>query len=159
MAISRSWLPVVLGGALVACASRGVPRSYPADAPASRQGAPGPKAQVTRALAADPPLPGDEDAGWEGLGGTQSRTSGPAEPGHHHGHHHGGGASHDHASHAGSAPAPGGEAPHGDHAAHTGSAHGADGGTHGAPTQAPAPSAAPPHREHDAHTGHEHHAH
>ncbi len=49
------------------CASRALPKSYPAEAPVSRQVPEAWPADVTRALAADPPLPGEAASGWPGL--------------------------------------------------------------------------------------------
>ncbi|MCB9658247.1 MAG: hypothetical protein H6726_11425 [Sandaracinaceae bacterium] len=53
---------------LVACASRTVPTHFPEGSAASLDAQAGPPAPVTRALDADPPLPGEDAAGWAGLG-------------------------------------------------------------------------------------------
>ena len=67
------------------CASRSVPSSFPATSAASL------KAQVprpepaTRALAEDPPLPGENTERWPGL----RPSDGSTKRGHMHDHHHG----------------------------------------------------------------------
>lgn len=65
-----------------ACSSRAVPSAWPESAAASPASAAAPIAAVTRSLEADPPLPGESAAGWEGL-----ESSVPAES--HAGHEHG----------------------------------------------------------------------
>ncbi len=66
MTFLRTWIGLGLCAAC-GCASRRAPERYPADSPVSRQVAAAPPADVTRALASDPPLPGQEARGWPGL--------------------------------------------------------------------------------------------
>jgi hypothetical protein len=75
---------LAFGALTLGCASRAVPKQFPATSaasPASREAEP---AAVTSALDADPPLPGTETAQWPGL-----RAEVPAAQTHggHHGHH------------------------------------------------------------------------
>jgi len=62
------WLVIgLILAASSACASRSVPGRYPAQSAASPQASAAPVAVVTRALAGDPPLPGEDHTGWAGL--------------------------------------------------------------------------------------------
>lgn len=89
--------------AVSACASRSVPATYPAGAPASTHAGESRPADVTRALRVDPPYPDESAEGWSGL--LAPTTNEPAAPAasdgvrvapaaptgheHHGGHHHG----------------------------------------------------------------------
>lgn len=88
------WLPAFLWAGLTAsgCASRMVPKVYPATSASSTQAEEAPVADVTQTLRSDPPLPGQEDCKkWPGLCTEQpsapdSQPSGPTHD--HHGQHH-----------------------------------------------------------------------
>lgn len=60
----RLWVPLLL---VLGCASREVPARYPETSAASPEASVGASLQVTRTLASDPPLPGTEAPGWQGL--------------------------------------------------------------------------------------------
>jgi hypothetical protein len=79
---SASWSLALL---VLACASRDVPTSYPASSAAAPDSAPGQTLPVTRALASEPPLPGESAQGWSGLS-EQPAQAAPAA--HQHGSHH-----------------------------------------------------------------------
>lgn len=75
---------LAFGVLTLGCASRAVPKQFPATSAASPASREAGRAAVTSALDADPPLPGSETAQWPGL-----RASQPASQTHggHHGHH------------------------------------------------------------------------
>lgn len=75
---------LVVGALTLGCASRAVPQQFPDSSAASPRSREAPRAAVTGALEADPPLPGAETAQWPGL-----HSEKPAAPAHggHHGHH------------------------------------------------------------------------
>ena len=75
---------LALGVLTLGCASRAVPKYFPATSAASPESRDAERAAVTSALDADPPLPGSETAQWPGL-----RASQPAAQPHggRHGHH------------------------------------------------------------------------
>lgn len=74
---------LAFGAITLGCASRAVPKQFPATSAASLESRESPPATVTSALDADPPLPGSETEQWPGL-----RAAGSAAPAHggHHGH-------------------------------------------------------------------------
>jgi hypothetical protein len=79
--------------ALAACASR-APVRYPENAPSSASAPEAKLADVTLALAADPPLPSQLQGDWQGLadthaeGSVSSQPAAPADHTQHGGHHH-----------------------------------------------------------------------
>lgn len=86
MLSARAFRAVALAaaGAATGCASRSAPTEWPRSAAASPAAAEAPAAVVTRALTAEPPLPGEPAEGWEGL--SPEAASEPAPHGAHHGH-------------------------------------------------------------------------
>jgi hypothetical protein len=78
---------------LTGCASR-APVSYPQNAPSSASAPEARLADVTLALSADPPLPSQTQAGWQGLADAPAQGSEPSqaaestEHAQHGGHHH-----------------------------------------------------------------------
>jgi hypothetical protein len=78
---------VLIGLIVAACSAREVPATWPDASPAAPAALAPPAAPVTRALEADPPLPGESTDGWAGL----STEGTPDDPKRHPGH--GGGAS------------------------------------------------------------------
>lgn len=76
---------------LLGCASRDVPTRYPESSAASLDAPTGGSLVVTRALAADPPLPGTHADGWQGLeDDSQTAEEAAGTPRHNHlGDHHG----------------------------------------------------------------------
>jgi len=70
---------LLLVGLLVpaACASRSAPSSYPANAASSAQAPEAKPSNVTLALSAEPPLPGEPVGAWRGL---TEATGGEGEP-------------------------------------------------------------------------------
>jgi hypothetical protein len=84
------WAPPFI--LLLGCASREVPTHYPESSAASPGAAVGAPLSVTQALSSEPPLPGTQAPGWQGLDEATPRSAqdgGPtADPhGHHRGHH------------------------------------------------------------------------
>jgi hypothetical protein len=69
---------------LVGCASRTVPTTFPASAAAAPDAAAAAPADVTAALASEPPLPGQPVTAWPAL---RDDTEKPAAHGGHHAHH------------------------------------------------------------------------
>lgn len=88
-AAPRLWLPPLL--LVLGCASREVPSRYPETSAASPKAPAGASLQVTQALASEPPLPGTEAPGWQGLNdaaqptGTSTEAADPHAQ--HRGHH------------------------------------------------------------------------
>jgi hypothetical protein len=74
---------LAFGALTLGCASRAVPKHFPATSAASPESREARAAAVTSALDVDPPLPGAETEHWSGL-----RPAEPAAPAHggHHGH-------------------------------------------------------------------------
>jgi hypothetical protein len=75
---------LVLGALTLGCASRAVPKHFPATSAASPESREAKPAAVTSSLDAEPPLPGAETEQWPGLRAADSAA--PAHGGHH-GHH------------------------------------------------------------------------
>jgi hypothetical protein len=73
---SVPWL--LIGLVVAACSAREVPATWPDASPASPRAPAAPTVPVTRALEADPPLPGESMNGWAGL----VPDGAPAEPTH-----------------------------------------------------------------------------
>lgn len=100
--MSSRRLPTALSGALVAalvgaaCSSRAVPTAWPPGSAASTASREVPVAPGPLALTADPPLPGDDATGWDGLADdagapAEAPPDAPAAPQHPaHETHHGG---------------------------------------------------------------------
>jgi hypothetical protein len=80
---TRLLLALALGAA-ASCAPRRVPDEFPRSSPSSPEADTPARPNVGVAISADPPLPGEDDARWEGLRG---QDAGAAE-GHDHHHHH-----------------------------------------------------------------------
>jgi hypothetical protein len=59
------WVPLLLLS--LGCASREVPARFPQSSAASPEAPAGVSLTVTQALASEPPLPGLEQQGWQGL--------------------------------------------------------------------------------------------
>ena len=100
---------LLLAVTATACVANPVPTSVPVASSASVRAPEAPRAAVAVAFAEEPPLPGEELAGWRGL-------AGPVDAVDHHAHLHGAApstGSHDHAHH-GAAPSTGSH----DHAHH-----------------------------------------
>ena len=60
-------LSMLLAAILTACATRAVPRTFPAGSAASPATQSAPAAEVTTALREHPPLPGEDEERWTGL--------------------------------------------------------------------------------------------
>lgn len=84
-----SFALVTLAAAMTGCAPRTVPTAFPATSAASLRATEAKPAAVTTSLDADPPLPGENASGWDGLTDA-NRPSDDAT--HHHHHHHAHGA-------------------------------------------------------------------
>lgn len=72
---------LALGAVTLGCASRAVPKHFPASSAASLESREAQPVAVTRALDEDPPLPGAETEQWPGLRAAESAA--PAHGGHH----------------------------------------------------------------------------
>jgi hypothetical protein len=70
-------------GAAASCAPRRVPDEFPSSSPSSPAADAPPRPNVGVPISADPPLPGEDDARWDGL-----RADAGAAEGHDHHHHH-----------------------------------------------------------------------
>ena len=68
---------VLSGLAALACAPRTTPSRFPNASAASPDATAAAPAPVTRSLDADPPLPGEETAGWAGLAPTGDAEADP----------------------------------------------------------------------------------
>lgn len=78
-------LAAALAASPLGCASRTVPARFPAPAAASPASPPAPAALVTRALASEPPLPGEPVSDWPGLRAAETGDAAHAGHGGHHG--------------------------------------------------------------------------
>ena len=84
----RLWAPPLM--LLLGCASRDVPSRFPESSAASLAAPAGASLPVTHALASEPPMPGSQAPGWQGLNEstTAPNTEAPADPhAQHRGHH------------------------------------------------------------------------
>ena len=82
------WAPLLMLS--LGCASREVPARFPQSSAASPEAPAGASLPVTQALASEPPLPGLEQHGWQGLNeSTPAADAGAADPDAKHRGHHG----------------------------------------------------------------------
>ena len=82
------WAPLLMLS--LGCASREVPARFPESSAASPEAPAGVALSVTQALASEPPLPGLEQHGWQGLDEStpSAGDAGPVDPhAAHRGHH------------------------------------------------------------------------
>lgn len=85
-------LSILMTVALTGCATRALPQTFAVGSPTSTATSPAPVVDVTSALRTEPPLPGEDGAGWAGLepaaeGSVESTSAtGERKAGHDHAH-------------------------------------------------------------------------
>ena len=80
---SAALVALAFGALTLGCASRAVPKHFPAGSAVSIEAPEARPATVTSALDAEPPLPGSETEHWPGLRSAESTSPAHAHGGHH----------------------------------------------------------------------------